>query len=483
MIRLPRYVALAVLLSAGGCKVGPNYTPASAPTAPAFKELAGWKPSAPRDGIDRGAWWSVYNDKLLNSLERQVEVSNQNVVEAYAAYQQAAALTREARASLFPTLAVTPGVTRSLAGTGNVSSASSFQGRGPQTQYSAEATASWDLDVWGKIRRQVESQAAAAQVSAADLANATLSAQGSLATDYFDLRGADAQTQLLRDTLVAFRHALQITVNQYNAGTAARSDVLQAQVQVDTAQAELVSEGVARAQFEHAIAVLTGHPPSELTIPEGPLATVVPVVPPGVPSALLERRPDIAAAERAMQEENALIGVAVAAYYPDITLSAVFGFAGDPLSKVFNVANEVWSLGASATQTLFEGGLRPAAVQAARASYDGAVATYRQTVLSAFQQVEDDLSGLRILQDQAAAEEALVTASQQSVNVSLNEYQAGTVAYTTVITQQESLLSAQQTELTVLQNRLTDSVALIQALGGGWDTSQLPPRQPDIAPP
>jgi NodT family efflux transporter outer membrane factor (OMF) lipoprotein len=480
MTRATCLAVVAATLALAGCKVGPNYTRASAPAAPAFKELAGWKPSAPRDGFDRGAWWSLYDDPVLDGLERQVAVSNQNVVAAAAAYRQAAALTREARANLFPVLAVAPGITRSQSGAGGTGASFS---RGPQTSYSAEGTASWDIDVWGKVRRQVESQAAAAQVSAADLANATLSAQGSLATDYFEMRAADALAQLLRDTLVEYNRALKITQNQYDVGIVSRADVLQAQVQVQTAQAQLVAAGVARAQYEHAIAVLTGHPPSELTIPEGGLTATVPVVPPGVPSALLERRPDIAAAERAMQQQNALIGVAVAAWYPDITLSGLFGFAGDPLSKVFSAANRVWSLGASASQTLFEGGLRPAATEAARAAYDEAVATYRQTVLSAFQQVEDTLSGLRVLQNQAAAEQALVEASQRAVAVTLNEYQAGTVAYTTVITEQEALLSAQQTALTVLQDRLVDSVALVQALGGGWDTAQLPPMQPDVAAP
>jgi NodT family efflux transporter outer membrane factor (OMF) lipoprotein len=455
---------MALALVEAGCKVGPNYARPDAPVAPAFKELVGWKPSAPRDG-GGGAWWSLYDDKLLDSLERQVVVSNQNVLAAEAAYRQAAALVREARSSLYPTLLFTPGITRGKIEGG---------GGATRTQYTVEATASWDIDVWGRIRRQVESQSAAAQVSAADLANAALSAQGSLATDYFELRSADSLARLLRDTLVAYKHALRITQNQYDAGTASRADVLAAQVQVQSAQAQLVAAGVARAQYEHAIAVLTGRPPSDLTIPEAPLATVVPVVPAGVPSALLERRPDIAAAERAMQQQNALIGVAVAGYYPDITLSAVFGFAGDPMSKVFSAANRVWSLGASASETVFQGGYQAATVAAARAGYDNAVATYRQTVLSAFQQVEDDLSDLRILQDQAQAEDALVAASQRSVDVTLNEYQAGTVAYTSVITQQELLLSAQQTALTVRQNRLVDSVALIQALGGGWDAQELP---------
>jgi len=473
---MKRAVCAVLVLAVAGCKVGPDYSRATAPAAPAFKELAGWKPIAPRDGIDRGAWWSVYDDPLLDTLERQVEVSNQNVKAAEAAYRQALELVREARSSLFPVLTAGPSVTRSQSGG---SGSSALFSRGPQTSYSLEGTASWDL--WGKVRRQVESQAAAAQVSAADLANAKLSAQGSLATDYFDLRAADSLVRLLRDTLVEYNRSLKITQNQYDAGTASRADVITAQVQVESAQAQLVAAGVARAQYEHAIAVLTGHPPADLTIPEAPLTSTVPVVPPGVPSALLERRPDIAAGERTMAEQNALIGVAVAAYYPDITLSGLFGFAGDPLSKVFSVANRVWSLGASASETLFEGGYRPAATAAARAAYDEAVANYRQTVLSAFQQVEDELSDLHILQDQARAEDATVAAARRAVDVTLNEYQAGTVAYTSVITEQTQLLSAQQTALSVQQSRLVASVALIQALGGGWDSAQLPPQQPDVA--
>jgi NodT family efflux transporter outer membrane factor (OMF) lipoprotein len=470
MSRLARHAALSLALVAVGCKVGPNYTPAVAPASVAFKELGDWKPSQPRDGIDRGAWWSLYDDPLLDSLERQVEVSNQNVLAAAAAYRQASALVQEARSSLFPTLTVAPGVTRSQAG----GSSSGISVRGPRTQYSAEASASWDLDVWGRIRRQVESQAAAAQVSAADLANARLSAQAQLATAYFQLRGADSLARLLRSTLGDYRRSLRIAQNQYNAGTASRADVIAADVQVQSAQAQMIAAGVARAQNEHAIAVLTGHPPSDLSIPPAPLAAHVPVVPAGVPSALLERRPDIAAAERAMQQQNALIGVAIAAYYPDITLSGVFGFAGDPISKVFSAADRVWSLGAAASQTLFQGGFRPAAVRAARAGYDQAVASYRQTVLTAFQQVEDDLSDLHILQQQAAAEATTVAAARRAVDVTLNEYRAGTVVYTSVITEQTQLLSAEQAALSVQQSRLIASAALIQALGGGWNARDLP---------
>ena len=471
MNRLAPAAVAALTLLLAGCKVGPNYARPDAPAAAKFKELAGWKPSTPRDGVDRGAWWSVYGDPQLDALERRIDISNQPVKAAEASYRQAAALVRGAQASLFPTLALSPSLTR-----GTVAGLSSAGGARPvASSFSAEGSASWEVDVWGKIRRQIESQSAAAQVSAADLANARLSAQGALATAYFELRAADSLVILLNETLVEYRHALAIAQNQYDAGTASRADVLAADVQVQSAQALLVAAGVARAQYEHAIAVLTGKPTADLTIPPSPLTSEVPVVPAGVPSTLLERRPDIAAAERAMQEQNAAIGVAVAAWYPDISLSAALGLAGNPAQSVFAAANRVWSLGAAAGETLFDAGARSAAVDAARAAYDAAVANYRQTVLTAFQQVEDDLSNLHILQDQARAEDSLVAAARRAVDVTLNEYRAGTVAYTSVITEQTQLLSARQTQLTVQQTRLVASVALIQALGGGWDSTQLPP--------
>ena len=339
---------------------------------------------------------------------------------------------------------------------------------------SITGSVAWDLDVWGRVRRQIESSVAGAQVSAADLANAKLSAQATLATDYFDLRAEDALEQLLRQTVAAYGRALQIVENQYRAGTSASTDVVTARAQLESAQAQLVGVGVQRQQFEHAIAMLTGHAPAELTIAPAPLASDVPVAPPGLPSALLERRPDIAAAERLMQEQNALIGVQVAAFYPDISLSALGGLIGSPLSQLFTISNGVWSLGAAASQTLFSGGARTAAVASARATYDQSVATYRQTVLTAFQQVEDALSNLRILEQQAAAEAIAVQSARQAVESTLNAYRAGTVAYTSVITQQTLLLSVEQAALAVQQSRLVASVALIEALGGGWATTALP---------
>jgi NodT family efflux transporter outer membrane factor (OMF) lipoprotein len=481
--------ALLCLMTAG-CMVGPDYHAAEAPKSAAFKELAGWQISQPADAADRGAWWSVYNDPVLDGLERQIDVSNQTLKASEASYRNAKALVDEARANLFPTLGLTAGATRSSSGSGS-SSSSSFSSSSLSTgtttsgisagsisrtrnNFSLEGSASWDLDVWGRIRRQVESNVAAAQASAADVASARLSAQGSLATYYFELRSEDSLQVLLDQTVKEYERSLLITQNQYGAGTAARSDVVAAQALLESTRSSAIAVAELRSQYEHAIAVLTGHAPSELTIAPSTLTNVVPVVPPGVPSTLLQRRPDVAAAERTMQQQNALIGVAVAAYYPDISLSALYGYSGDPLRSLISVANRVWSLGASASETLFDGGARSSAVTAARATYDQSVATYRQTVLTAFQQVEDQLAALRVLEKQAVVQDRAVADIRQAVTIALNQYRAGTVAYTTVITEQEQALTNEQTALTIRQNRLVASVALIQALGGGWDASALP---------
>jgi NodT family efflux transporter outer membrane factor (OMF) lipoprotein len=460
----------------------------------AYKELQGWTVAQPRDAADRGDWWSIYHDPELDRLERQVEVSNQTVKQFEAQYSNAVALVQEARAGLFPTVGVNTSVTRSSGGGGGGGSSSSFSstssttsssgggggggggGGAPRTQYAVEGSIDWAPDVWGRVRRQVESQVAAAQLSAADLANAKLSAQMTLATDYFDLRAEDSLEDLLAQTVAAFQRAFQIVNNQYRAGTSSVADSVTAEAQLEGARAQLVGVGVQRAIFEHAIAVLTGHPPADLTIPHAPLTPAVPVLPPGLPSTLLQRRPDIAAGERQMQVENALIGVQIAAFYPNISLSTLGGFIGSPLSQLFTVANRVWSLGASASETLFAGGARTAAVAAARATYDQSVANYRQVVLTALQQVEDEISSLRILQQQEHAELTAVAAAQKALDVLFNQYRAGTVAYTSVITEQEILLSDQQAALAVQQSRLVASVALITALGGGWNTGDLPDK-------
>jgi NodT family efflux transporter outer membrane factor (OMF) lipoprotein len=454
---------LALCLGAAGCVVGPNYHVPATDVPITYKELAGWTAATPMDTLPKGAWWTIYDDPLLNSLESQVNISNQTVKEYEAQYREALALVKEAQSGLYPTVGVNAGITQS--GTGFSTAANSN---------TLEGSADWTPDIWGQVRREIESEASAAQASAADVAYEQLSAQATLATDYFDLRAEDSLSQVLQATANAYQRALQITRNQYNAGTESDSDVVTAQAQLQTVVAELAGIGATRASYEHAIAVLTGHPAADLTIPFSPLPEAVPVVPPGLPSTLLERRPDVAAAERAMQEENAQIGVEIAAYYPTISLSALAGFAGSPIGSLLNASNRVWSLGAAASDDIFEGGLRSAQVNAARAAYDNAVATYRQTVLTAFQNVEDELADLRIYGLQAQATQAAIVASQRAVQVALNEYLAGTEAYTTVVTEQEQLLTNEQSAVSVLQERLVASVALIEALGGGWTTGDLP---------
>ncbi len=480
MIRRTLLIALAL----GACTVGPDYQKPDAPVPPAYKELQGWVIAHPQDAAARGAWWSVYNDPVLDRLERQVVISNQTVAQAEAQYRAAVALVGETRAGLFPTVGLNPDLTRTSGASASGGSTvvntpssgiiSGSSSHGPHAQVSVEGSINWDLDVWGRIRRQVESNVAGAQVSAADLANATLSAQATLATDYFAMRAEDSLEQLLRETVAAFSEAVRILQNQFNAGTIAEGDLATEQAQLENARAQLVGVGVQRAIFEHAIAVLTGHAPAEVTLPPAPLPAQAPVMPPGVPSILLQRRPDIAAAERQMQEENALIGVQQAAYYPDISLSALGGFVASPLNQLFTTPARIWSLGAAGSETLFSGGARPAAVEAARATYDASVANYRQVVLTALQQVEDELSSVRILDQQERAALTAVAAARHALQIVQNEYNAGTVAYTAVIIEQTTLLSDQQAALAVQQSRMAASVALITALGGGWDASTLP---------
>ncbi len=491
--RRARCLALAVLpLVLAGCEVGPNYHRPAAIVPAGYKELAGWKPGTPMDMVDRGAWWAIYHDPVLDRLERQVAVSNQNLLAAQAAYEQAQAVVQQTRASFWPTLTLGAGATRQSFGGGAGSSGSTLAiggvggttgtvGTGSRgvtrTIYNVQGGASWEPDLWGRIRRSVESSVAAAQATAADVSSARLSAQATLAVAYFNLRAADSLERLLRDTVAQYQRALQITQNQYNAGVAARSDVVQAQTQLETVQAQLIAVGVQRAQYEHAIAVLTGRPPSALSIPATALPKRVPVAPPGVPSTLLERRPDIAAAERSMQQQNALIGVQLAAFYPTLTLSPTYGYSGSSLGSLFSVADRVWSLGASASELLFAGGARTAAVAQARAAYDQSIANYRQVVLTAFQQVEDQLAALRILEQQEAAEATAVRSAQQSVRIALNEYRAGTAAYTAVITAEEIALTDEVTLLSIRQARLVASVSLIESLGGGWTAARLPSKQ------
>jgi len=481
----------SLLVPLGGCMVGPDYHRPAAIMSQHFKEIPappGWVNADPHYAeLPKGDWWRVYNDPLLDDLESRVSISNQTIKADEAAYRQARALIDEARASLFPTVSLAPSVTRTGTGTASTSLVSSTGtatasaltaggGEVNQTSYQLQGTADWDPDIWGQIRRQVEGQVAAAQVSKATLDAARLSIQATLATDYFELRYQDSLQTLLNQFVAFYEQSEEITRNQYNAGVATPSDLLQAQTQVATTKAQAVAVGISRAQYEHAIAVLTGRPPAELTIELGALAQDVPAVPVTLPSLLLQRRPDIAEAERAMEEEDAQIGVAIAAFFPTISLSAAAGYAGDPLNSLIKVANRSWSLVASATETLFEGGERTAAVRAARAAYDESVATYRQTVLTAFQGVEDELASLRILAQQAEAQKSAVDLANQAVEVALNQYKAGTAIYTTVITDQATALSNAETALQIQESRMVASVALIEELGGGWDVSQLPDK-------
>ena len=465
---LKKAAAAAGMALVAACSVGPDFVRPTVEIPPAFKEAAakeqdGWKPGTPRETAERGAWWQVYDDPVLDGLERQVAVNNQNLKASEAAYRQAVAAIQAARASFFPSLSASPFLSRSQAGA-----------QAAQTTYNLQATGSWEVDVWGRIRRQVESQVATAQASAADLASATLSAQAVLAGDYFQLRAEDELKRLLDAATAAYAQSLQITRNQYDTGVASRADVAQAETQLETTRAQAIAAGVARAQLEHAIAVLIGQPPAEFAIAAAPLARTVPVAPAGLPSTLLERRPDIAAAEQQVAAANAQIGVAVAAFYPDLSLSGSLDYASTTMSNLVTTANRVWSFGPQLSQILFDGGLRTAQVAEARAAWEQTTALYRQTVLTAFQQVEDDLAALRILEQQAAVEDRAVKSAQDAERLVLNQYKAGTVVYTSVIVAQTAALTNEQTALGILQSRLTTSVALIQALGGGWDASQMP---------
>ncbi len=456
-------LAITLALALAGCMVGPDYQKPAAIVPAGFKEAAGWRPAIPQDAADRGRWWAIYHDPVLDQLEAQVAVSNQSLKASEAAFRQARALVGESGASLFPTLAVTPSATRSGGGRTK-----------PRTSYELSGDASWVIDLWGRIRRQVEGDLASAQASAGDLASARLSAQAALASDYFQLRGRDAQLDLLNAAVEAYKQSLAIATNQYQAGIVSRADVVTAQTQLDTTQSQAVAVGVQRAQLEHAIAVLIGKPPAELTIAKAPLATTVPVVPAGLPSTLLERRPDIAAAERRMAVANAQVGVATAAFFPTLTLSASGGFSGSALGTLLRASDSLWSLGGSLAQTVFDGGLRRSELAAARATYDEAVATYRQTALTGFQQVEDQLASLRILEEQAGLQDRAVASAREAERLQLNQYRAGTAAYTAVITAQQTALGNEETAVTILQDRLVASVGLVQALGGGWNASALP---------
>lgn len=469
-------LAMSLALLLGGCMVGPNYRRPQVPVPAQYKELPGWTAAAPAAEAPKGDWWTVFNDPLLNELEPQVSVSNQTVRQAYANYQEALAEVKVARSALFPTIGISGAATKQrTASSGLNSSAANFHPIG--TSGSLEGNVSWAPDLWGKVRRTIEENKASAQASAATLANATLSEQTALASAVIELRVTDANIDLLQKTVDAYKEYLRVVANQGEAGTTPPSDVITARVQLENAQSSLIALGIARAQYAHAIAVLVGKNPEELDIPHSDALPALPQVPVGVPSTLLERRPDIAVAERQMAAQNAAVGVAVAAYYPSLSLSAADGFSQSPLAGLLHVANHVWSLGADVDETVFDFGARHGEVAAAKADYEAAVANYRGTVLTAFQNVENDLSGLRILAQQAQVLDSAVRDSTRGAEIAFNEYRAGTVDYTTVATAQAAQLSDQQNALDVRQQRLLDTVSLIGDLGGGWSAGVLDDRQ------
>jgi NodT family efflux transporter outer membrane factor (OMF) lipoprotein len=432
-----------------------------------YKESSGWKTAQPGGAAITGEWWRVFNDPALNDLEQQVNVSNQNILAAEAAFRQASAAIQAARAAAYPTVSAGASASRQRQPAINSSPSQTY------STYTLPVDFSWEIDIWGRVRRNVEASTATAQASAADLALLRLSAQAQLAQTYFQLRMQDAQQVLLDATVSNYEKTLELTRNLYASGVDSSSDVLLAENQLKTTQAQAIDLGVLRAQLEHAIATLIGKPASSFRLPVSPLVEMLPTIPLGIPSDLLERRPDIAMAERQMAADNAQIGVAESAWYPTITLSASGGFESTSISHWLTWPSRFWSVGPAVSETVYDGGLRASQTSQARAVYDAGVASYRQTVLAAFQDVEDNLAALRILESEAKVEDEAVRSSRQSVVVAENQYKAGIVSYLNVLTAQTAELGNERTAITLRGNRMMDSVLLIKALGGGWDASAL----------
>jgi NodT family efflux transporter outer membrane factor (OMF) lipoprotein len=504
-------IAIATAIFVTACDVGPKYHKPTAAVAPAYKELTpdqfkeveGWKTATPADDVIRGKWWEMFNDPQLNSLEEQVNISNQNIALADAQFRAARALVKQARSQLFPTIGVSPSVTTSrfptsggtavapntgsgsgatgatgttptTGTTGTSSTSTTSSGSGRTTDFSLPFDASWEPDLWGRVRNNIKSNVYLAQASAADLENVRLTLQAELAVDYYQLRGLDAQKKLLDDTVEAFQKALDLTKALYETGIDSAESVSQAETQLESTQAQDTNTGIQRAQFEHAIAVLIGKPASVFSLPFAPIQVNPPAVPFGVPSQLLERRPDIAAAERSVASANAQIGVAIAAYYPNLTLTASGGFESSTIGSLLTWPSRFWSVGAQLAETLFDGGLRKGVTEQARAVYDETVATYRQDVLAAIQAVEDNLAELRILSQEKQQQTAAVNSAQKTLDIAIVRYRTGIDPYLNVISAQTALLSNQQTELTLEIEQMTSSVQLIMAVGGGWDSSKMP---------
>jgi len=461
-----------------GCSVGPKYAKPTTPAPPGYKELPqNWKAAQPSDQAAKGKWWEVFHDEQLNALEERVNVSNQTLKAAQAEFEQARAAVRINRSSQFPT------VTAGVSGTRNRVSRNRPNGKltttSSYTDLQLPVDASYEADVWGRVRKTVEFARANAQASGADLENVRLSLHAELASDYFQLRALDAAEDLLNSTVAAYQKALELTQSRYSGGVVSQVDVAQAQTQLETTQAQAIDLGVQRAQFEHAIAVLTGQPASTFTLVPATADLIPPVIPTGLPSDLLERRPDIAGNERRMAAANAEIGIARAAYFPTITLTGTGGFESTSITSWFNGPSGFFSVGASALETLFDAGRRRAVSDQARAAFDQSAANYQESVLGAFREVEDNLAALRLLEGEAKTQDAAVASAQRSLELSNNRYKGGVATYLEVITAQSIALSDQRVAVEIAGRRMTSAVSLIKALGGGWSTADLPMAQKD----
>ena len=464
-----------VVLEFTGCTVGPKYHPPVAQAPPAYKEIGNWKPAQPNDQNLGGSWWTIFQDPQLNALEDQVNVSNQNLKAAEAQFRQARATLRYYRADYYPTVTSGPSATRERISGRRPPATSIFDGI-TYNDFVLPFSVSYQADVWGRVRKNVESYREQAQASAADLATVNLSMHADLAVDYFQARSLDAEEQLLNSTVNQYEQALELNENRFKGGIASEVEVEQARTQLQTTRAQAIDVGVARAQYEHAVAILIGKPPAEFSLPPLPLSAPPPHVPISLPSELLERRPDIAASERLVAAANAQIGVAKSAYYPLVNLSASGGFESSAITTLLNGPSGLWSVGLSAVGTIFDVGRRRALNDQARAAYDYQVAAYRENVLAGFQQVEDNLAAVRILENEAKVQDEAVTAAQRSLDLSVTRYKGGVTSYLEVITAQSAALTDEVTAVNILGRRMANTVLLIQALGGGWDRSSLPER-------
>jgi NodT family efflux transporter outer membrane factor (OMF) lipoprotein len=458
-----------------GCAVGPKYRTPSLPTPPAYKEIGNWKTAQPNDNNLGGNWWEIFQDSELNALEQQINVSNQNLKAAVAQYQQSRAALRYVRADYYPTVTASPSATRERFSNNRPPASSGFDGL-TFNDFVLPLNLSYQVNAWGRVSRNVESFREQAQASAGDLAVVSLSMHAALAVDYFAARTLDAEEKLLQDTVTQYQQAFQLNEDRYEGGLASEVEVEQARTILETTRAQMIDVGVARAQFEHATAVLLGKAPADFTLPPLPLSAPPPPIPVGIPSELLERRPDIAAAERRVASANAQVGLAKAAYYPLVNILGTGGFESGTITTLLQGPSALWSVGASAAVTVFDVGRRRALNDQAKAAYDSSVAFYRETVLSSFQQVEDNLAALRVLEQEAGVQETAVQAAQRSLDLSNTRYEGGVTSYLEVITAQNAALSDEVTAVNILGRRMASAVLLMEALGGGWNRSGLPSR-------